>query len=96
MKDYALLVLVSLLILGCAQTSQNIGKDKMENMKMDGSEQDMEFKQMCESKGWEWMPMKPTMDGKIMKDAQECWGCMVEGIEHVCDKEKFMDIINKN
>ena len=93
MKHYALLVLVGLLVLGCTQKSQSMDKDEMKNMKMDTSEQDMEFKQMCESKGWEWMSMKPSMDGKIMKDAQECWGCMVNGIEHICDKEKFMDMI---
>ncbi|MBI3026999.1 hypothetical protein HYY70_02705 [Candidatus Woesearchaeota archaeon] len=55
--------------------------------------QDIEFKQMCQSAGYEWMLMKPTQNGKFIKDARECWGCMVEGIEHVCDKEKFQQFI---
>ena len=53
------------------------------------SAEDMEFRSMCGQSGYEWMRMKPTKDGIIMKDSQECWGCMVEGVEHICDKEKF-------
>ena len=49
---------------------------------------------MCTDVGYEWMHMKPTKDGKFIKDAQECWGCMVEGIEHICDKEKFIEYMN--
>jgi len=56
-------------------------------------EGDLEFKKMCQNAGYEWMLMKPTQDGKFIKDAQECWGCMVEGIEHVCDKEKLQQFI---
>ena len=48
---------------------------------------------MCQDAGYEWMHMKPTQNGKFIKDAQECWGCMVEGINHICDKEKFMELI---
>jgi len=48
----------------------------------------IEFRKMCENAGYEWMLMKPTQNGKIIKDSQECWGCMVE-LEHICDKEKF-------
>ncbi|MBI2541829.1 hypothetical protein HYV80_03920 [Candidatus Woesearchaeota archaeon] len=54
---------------------------------------DLEFKQICQSAGYEWMLMKPTQDGKFIKDAESCWGCMVEGIEHVCDMEKFQQFI---
>lgn len=57
------------------------------------SNEDLEFKQMCTNAGYEWMKMKPTQNGKIIKDAEECFGCMVEGIEHICDKEKFMDFM---
>ena len=57
------------------------------------TEDDLEFKQMCQSVGYEWMLMKPTQDGKFIKDANECWGCMVEGLEHVCDKEKFSEFV---
>lgn len=56
---------------------------------------DLEFKQMCQSAGYEWMLMKPTQSGKFIKDAQECMGCMVEGIEHICDKEKFKEFMQK-
>ena len=55
--------------------------------------EDMESKQMCQSAGYEWMYMKPTQDGKFIKDAESCWGCMVEGIEHVCDKEKLKEFV---
>ena len=56
--------------------------------------EDLKFKKMCTDVGYEWMHMKPTKDGKFIKDAQECWGCMVEGIEHICDKEKFIEYMN--
>ena len=52
---------------------------------------DLEFKKMCQDSGYEWMHMTPTQDGKLIKDAEPCWGCMLEGIEHVCDKEKFIE-----
>lgn len=48
---------------------------------------------MCQDAGYEWMLMKPTQDGKFIKDAEGCWGCMVEGIEHICDKEKFSQFV---
>ena len=48
---------------------------------------------MCQDAGYEWMYMKQTQDGKIIQDSESCWGCMVEGIEHVCDKEKFMEYL---
>lgn len=54
--------------------------------------EDLEFKKMCQGAGYEWMLMKPTQNGKFIKDTEECWGCMVEGIEHFCDKEKFMQL----
>ena len=57
-----------------------------------GTNQDSEFKKMCQQAGYEWMLMKATQDGKFIKDASECWGCMVEGIEHVCDMEKFEEM----
>ena len=52
------------------------------------TEGDLEFKQMCQDVGYEWMLMKPTKDGKIIKEEDSCWGCMVE-LEHICDKEEF-------
>ena len=55
--------------------------------------EDLEFKKMCQDSGYEWMLMKPTQDGKIIQDAKSCMGCMVEGIEHICDKEKFNEYI---
>ena len=51
---------------------------------------------MCRDSGYEWMLMKPAKNGKIIQDANTCMGCMVEGIEHVCDKEKFMEVTGKN
>lgn len=51
-----------------------------------------EFKKMCQESGYEWMLMKPTQNGKFIKDAQECMGCMV-GIEHICDMEKFTEYL---
>ena len=75
----SIFIVVLLFISGCAKQQPN---------------QNLEFKQMCQQAGYEWMYMKPSMDGKIMKDAQECWGCMVEHIEHVCDMEKFNELIN--
>jgi hypothetical protein len=71
-----------LFIAGCMKNTQN-----------KSAEGDLDFKKMCTDAGYEWMLMKPTQDGKFIKDAQECWGCMVEGIEHICDKEKFYNFI---
>ena len=86
-----MLVVFSVVIFGCAQKQT---ENTMENMGIKKSgNQDLDFKQMCQETGYEWMLMKPTQDGKFIKDAQECWGCMVEGIEHICDKEKFMDYV---
>ncbi len=61
------------------------------NMKKDGNS-DAEFKAMCQNANYEWMYMKPTKDGKIIKEAESCWGCMTEGIEHICDMEKFEEM----
>jgi len=79
-----LFVVSSIVVFGCAQNQQA----SMENMNM-GENGDTEFKKMCQDANYEWMYMKPTKDGKIMKEAESCWGCMVKGIEHVCDMEKF-------
>ena len=70
-------------IASCTKNEQN----------QQDTESDLQFKKMCLDAGYEWMMMKPTKDGKIIQDAQSCMGCMVEGIEHVCDKEKFMESI---
>lgn len=59
------------------------------------NEGDLEFKKMCQDAGYEWMWMKPTQDGKFIKGADECFGCMVEGIEHICDKEKFSQLLSR-
>src|SRR3989344_3365562 len=59
-----------------------------------GTNQDSEFKKMCQQAGYEWMLMKPTQDGKINKEAETCWGCMVEGIEHVCNMNQFNEMID--
>lgn len=86
-----ILVAFSLVVFGCAQKTST---ELMENMKMEKDvNEDLEFKQMCQSTGYKWMFMKPTQDGKSIKDAQECWGCMFEGIEHICDKEKFNQFV---
>ena len=58
--------------------------------------EDLEFKKMCQNAGYEWMLMKPTKDGKIMLNEKPCMGCMVEGIEHICNKQKFLEINGKN
>ena len=58
----------------------------------EGINKDLEFQKMCTDSGYEWRYMKPTQDGRIIQSSQSCWGCMVEGIEHVCDMEKFMDL----
>ena len=79
-----LLLALSVVLLGCTQKPDSMEKSEQENS---------DFEKMCTDAGYEWMLMKPTQDGKFIKDAQECWGCMVEGIEHVCDKEKFQQFI---
>jgi len=86
----SILLVFSLVAFGCAQKTP----ESIENIKMEKNvNEDLEFKQMCQSAGYEWMLMKPTQDGKFIKDAEECMGCMLEGIEHVCDKEKFNEMM---
>ena len=93
------LILLGILILfvfGCVQKHTAANNMKTDGIISDGkmnSGEDLEFKKMCQNAGWEWMLMKPTKDGKIIMDAKSCMGCMVEGIEHICDKGKFLDII---
>ena len=64
--------------------------------KSQNTNEDSEFKKMCKNAGYEWMLMKPTKDGKIMLNEKSCMGCMVDGIEHICDKEKFKEITTKS
>ena len=73
-------------IASCTKNQQN----------QQNTDSDEEFKKMCIDSSYDWMLMKPTKDGKIIQDAKACMGCMVEVIEHVCDKEKFMEITGKN
>ena len=72
--------------------------NSMKNMEMEKNvtaKEDLQFKKMCQDSGYEWMLMKPTKDGKIMLNERPCMGCMVEGIEHTCDKEKFLETMGK-
>ena len=64
--------------------------------KNQSTNEDLNFKKMCQDAGYEWMKMKPMQNGKFVKNASECWGCMLQGMEHVCDKEKFIEITGKN
>ena len=90
-----LLVILNIVIFGCAQRDTSMENMEMEKDKIDMNE-DIEFKQMCEDASYEWMLMKPTQDGKIVLDEESCWGCMVKGIEHVCDKEKFDEMMKND
>ena len=71
---------------GCTNNKQN----------NQSTSEDLKFKKMCQSAGYEWMLMKPTQDGKMIMEDKSCMGCMVEGIEHICDKQKFLEITGKN
>ena len=81
--SFILFVALLFFIASCAKIQQNTNED-------------LEFKKMCQDAGYDWMLMNPTKDGKIIQDAKACMGCMVEGIEHICDKRKFMEITGKN
>ena len=84
-----LFVVSSIVVFSCAQNQQQIST---ENMNMEDESGDAEFKKMCQNANYEWMLMKPTKDGKITKEAESCWGCMAEGIEHVCDMNQFNEM----
>ena len=79
---FYLLVVFSIAAFGCTKAA-----DSMEMGKNGNSE----FEKMCAGAGYEWMLMRPTQDGKFIKDSSDCWGCMM-GIEHVCDMEKFEEM----
>ena len=82
---FILFIVVLFFMASCTKNQQN-------RQSADG---DLEFKKMCTDAGYGWMHMNPTKNGKFIKDAQECWGCMVE-LEHICDKEKFMQFLGNN
>ena len=93
-KNYLMVVLLALTIMvpACAKNSSD-DMDNAMNAKMNyGKPEDLELKKMCIDAGYEWMLMQPTEGGKIMKESEDCWGCMVEGVEHVCSTEKFNEI----
>ena len=77
---FILFIVVLFFIASCTKNQQNT----------DG---DLEFKKMCQDTGYDWMLMKPTKDSKIIQDAKACMGCMIEGFEHICDKEKFKEFL---
>lgn len=81
-KLYAILFVIFLLFISSCAKNKNINED-------------VEFKVVCQDADYEWMLMKPTQDDKFIKNSEECWGCMVEGIEHICDKEKFKEYTTK-
>ena len=89
-KTLLFLFMVSgIVVFGCARNQTS-----MESIPMEKDENsNAEFKEMCQNAGYEWMLMKPTKDGKMLNEAESCWGCMVEGIEHVCDMEKFQQLM---
>ena len=76
-----LFIVVLFFIASCTNNQQN-------------TDDNLEFKKMCTDSGYEWMHMKPTQNGKIIKDSNECLGCMV-GLEHICDKEKFKEFVKQ-
>ena len=89
---FLLLSIASLFIVASCTANQN--QNSMEKMNTEKDEKnDAEFKKMCQNANYEWMLMKPTQDGKFIKDAESCWGCMVEGIEHVCDMNQFNEMM---
>lgn len=91
-----LLVIVSFLT-GCSQSDEGNSGNSMEAIENNGrygKAENPELKKMCRDAGYEWMLMKPTDGGRIMNDAEDCWGCMVENLEHVCSGEKFREMMN--
>lgn len=86
---FILFVIILFFVASCTQNKT----ETMESMQMENDAEDLEFKQMCQESGYEWMLMKPTQDGKITLNEESCWGCMVEDIEHICYKEKFMELM---
>jgi len=90
---FIVFIVVLLFILGCSKKVQISDMGKMTNEDKTSVNEDLEFKKMCQNAGYDWMFMKPTKDGKIIETAKSCMGCMVEGIEHLCNKEKFMELM---
>ena len=90
---FIVFAVVLFFIASCTRNNQNANFGNTEMEKDVVSKEDLQFKKMCQDAGYEWMLMKSMQNGKFIKNSSECWGCMVEGIEHVCDKEKFMEIV---
>src|SRR3989344_2804306 len=67
---------------GCSQNTPGNAGQEMEGMESSakyGKIENAELRKMCIDAGYEWMLMKPTDGGRMMKDSEDCWGCMVEG-----------------
>ena len=90
------LLVLTIMLAGCAKNSEDSVNNALtdaQNAKITyGKSENLELKKMCIDAGYEWMLMQPTAGGKIMKGSEDCWGCMVEGVEHVCSMEKFNEL----
>ena len=89
------IALAALLLQACSGAVKNQNAADYEDDALYGAEVDREYQKMCVDSGYEWMLMKPTENGKIHMELDSCWGCMVEGIEHVCGREKFRELTGK-
>jgi len=71
-----IVILVLIFLVGCSKTSYDEG--------------DLVYKNVCESKGYEWMEMiEKRNDTKISENI--CFGCMVEG-NHICTLDEFNEL----
>jgi len=71
MKTAALLTL--LLLSACAQVRL--------------SQEQMELKEMCLSKGHQWMKMSEMKEGMIT--GSPCYGCMPDEKSHICNQAEY-------
>lgn len=90
-KNYiiALLLALALIMTACAKNSADNLSSTQNTRITYGKIENLDLKKMCRDAGYEWMLMQPTEGGKIVKNSEDCWGCMVEGMYHFCSVEKY-------
>lgn len=54
---------------------------------------DLSFREICAKTGGMWMKMQPTQNGIPTTGAPAYTGCMKRGGDHICEKERYLKVL---
>jgi len=77
MKIIILLLIIGLILISGCSKSNSI---------------DIEFKEFCKQHNGVWMKMEPTINGEPTGESA-CNGCMLENGDHICNFDKFKELV---